>query len=156
MRKTLILLLLAGMAASISAQTVAPVNSERASNPNQVVGQALQTTGVVSLSVGVPCLAAGMACLMYANFVPNPMDGYTTNQSKADADRHLQYITMEEYKEKAQSFTASTHAAEVAGYIPDGRCAHRGGYSALRERTSDDTECQLHRQWRRHRPEFLM
>ena len=117
MRKTLILLLLAGMAASISAQTVAPVNSERASNPNQVVGQALQTTGVVSLSVGVPCLAAGMACLMYANFVPNPMDGYTTNQSKADADRHLQYITMEEYKEKAQSFTASTHAAEVAGYI---------------------------------------
>lgn len=117
MRKTLILLLLAGMVASISAQTVAPVNQERASNPNQVVGQALQTTGVVSLSVGVPCLAAGMACLMYANFVPNPMEGYTTNQSKADADRHLQYITMEEYKEKAQSFTASTHAAEVAGYI---------------------------------------
>ena len=117
MRKTLILLLLAGMAASISAQTVAPTDMERASDPNQVVGEALQTTGIVSLSVGVPCLAAGMACLMYANFVPNPMVGYTTIQAKADADSRLQYLTLDEYKAKAQAFTASTHAAEVAGYI---------------------------------------
>ena len=115
MRKTLILLLLAGMAASISAQTVAPVNQERASNPNQVVGQTLQTTGVISLSVGVPCLAAGMACLMYANFVPNPLAGYTTNP--ANTDSRLQYLSLDDYRSKAEAFTASTHAAEVAGYI---------------------------------------
>lgn len=110
-------LLLVGLAMSMNAQTVSSSNSKRAANPNQVVGEALKTTGTVSLSVGVPCLAAGMACLMYANFVPNPMEGYTTNPTKANADSQLQYVSLEEYKAKAQSFTASTHAAEVAGYI---------------------------------------
>lgn len=117
MRKTLIMLLLAALSASLSAQSVAPVNFDRASNPNQVVGEALKTTGTVSLSVGVPCLAAGMACLMYANFVPNPMANYTTNQTRANADNRLQYISLDEYRTKAEAFTASTHAAEVAGYI---------------------------------------
>lgn len=115
MRKILIMLLLAALSASLSAQSVAPVNSDRASNPNQVVGEALKTTGTVSLSVGVPCLAAGMACLMYANFVPNPLAGYTTNP--ANTDSRLQYLSLDDYRSKAEAFTASTHAAEVAGYI---------------------------------------
>lgn len=77
----------------------------------------MKTTGTASLAVGVPCLAAGMACLMYANFVPNPMANYTTNQTRANADNRLQYISLDEYRTKAEAFTASTHAAEVAGYI---------------------------------------
>lgn len=102
---------------SMNAQQAPSAPACRAADPNQVVGEALKTTGTVSLSVGVPCLAAGMACLMYANFAPNPMDGYTTSQSKAAADSHLQYISLDEYQSKAQKFTSRTHAAEVAGYI---------------------------------------
>ncbi len=111
------MLLLTALSVSLSAQTVAPIDPQRAANPNQAVGEALKTTGTISLSVGVPCLAAGMACLMYANFASNPMDGYTTSQTKAAADSHLQYLTLDEYQSKAQKFTSMTHAAEVAGYI---------------------------------------
>lgn len=117
MKKFLSALLLVCLAASMHAQTVSSSRSKRAANPNQVVGEAMKTTGTVSLAVGVPCLAAGMACLMYANFVPNPMANYTTNQTRANADNRLQYISLDEYRTKAEAFTASTHAAEVAGYI---------------------------------------
>lgn len=117
MKKFLSALLLVCLAASMHAQTVSSSRSKRAANPNQVVGEAMKTTGTVSLAVGVPCLAAGMACLMYANFVPNPMANYTTNQIRANADNRLQYISLDEYRTKAEAFTASTHAAEVAGYI---------------------------------------
>mgnify|MGYP004652768911 FL=1 len=117
MKKFLSALLLVSLAASMNAQTVSSSRSKRAANPNQVVGEAMKTTGTVSLAVGVPCLAAGMACLMYANFVPNPMANYTTNQTRANADNRLQYISLDEYRTKAEAFTASTHAAEVAGYI---------------------------------------
>ena len=117
MKKFLSALLLVSLAASINAQTVSSSRSKRAANPNQVVGEAMKTTGTAPLAVGVPCLAAGMACLMYANFVPNPMANYTTNQTRANADNRLQYISLDEYRTKAEAFTASTHAAEVAGYI---------------------------------------
>lgn len=117
MKKFLSALLLVCLAASMHAQTVSSSRSKRAANPNQVVGEAMKTTGTVSLAVGVPCLAAGMACLMYANFVPNPMANYTTNQTRANADNRLQYLSLDEYRTKAEAFTASTHAAEVAGYI---------------------------------------
>lgn len=117
MKKFLSALLLVCLAASINAQTVSSSRSKRAATPNQVVGEAMKTTGTVSLAVGVPCLAAGMACLMYANFVPNPMANYTTNQTRANADNRLQYLSLDEYRSKAEAFTASTHAAEVAGYI---------------------------------------
>lgn len=117
MKKFLSALLLVCLAASMHAQTVSSSRSKRAANPNQVVGEAMKTTGTVSLAVGVPCLAAGMACLMYANFVPNPMANYTTNQTRANADNRLQYLSLDEYRSKAEAFTASTHAAEVAGYI---------------------------------------
>ena len=115
MKKFLSALLLVCLAASMHAQTVSSSHSKRAANPNQVVGEAMKTTGTVSLAVGVPCLAAGMACLMYANFVPNPLAGYTTNP--ANTDSRLQYLSLDDYRSKAEAFTASTHAAEVAGYI---------------------------------------
>lgn len=117
MKKNFILLLLVLINAGMSAQKIAPANMARANDPNQVVGETIKTTGIVSLSVGMPCLAAGISCLMYANFLPNPMDAYTTNANKAKNDPMVQYIPLADYEEKARAFTASTHAAEIAGYI---------------------------------------
>lgn len=109
--------LLACVTLSMNAQQVPSAPASRAADPNQVVGEALKKTGTVSLSIGVPCLAAGMACLMYANFVPNPLAGYTTNLDRATKDPSLKYLSLTEYEQQAKSFTAKTHAAEVAGYI---------------------------------------
>lgn len=117
MKKTLILLLLAGFSCSLFAQRVETSPSNRAGDPNQSISQSLETTGIVSMSVGVPCLAAGMVCLMYANFVPNPLAGCTTSLDRANADPSLKYLSLTEYEQQAKAFTAKTHAAEVAGYI---------------------------------------
>lgn len=48
-------------------------------------------------------------------FCTLPLAGYTTNP--ANTDSRLQYIPLDEYRAKAETFTASTHTAEVAGYI---------------------------------------
>ncbi len=88
-----------------------------AGNPNETVGKALKSTGALSMAIGVPCFVAGVACLMYANMKANPTDGYTTSRSKADADGSLEYISVDEWNNKMQKFTRSTHNAEVAGYI---------------------------------------
>lgn len=87
-----------------------------AQNQTRHITEALKTTGTVSLAVGVPCLAAGMASLMYANFLPNPMDKYTTSKIVAQEGNAI-YVTTEEYNNKMANFSKQTHAAEVAGYI---------------------------------------
>ena len=85
MKKIVLFLAVVCVAISTQAQYVAPVQLDKASNPQQVIGEAIAKTGVVSLSTGVPCLAIGMASLMCANFIPNPMTQYTTSAIKADA-----------------------------------------------------------------------
>lgn len=117
MRKILSLLLLSGLALSMNAQVVDTKNDPSASDPNQVIGEALKTTGTVSLAVGVPCLAAGIASLMYANFLPNPVANCTTSSHLATAGSGLELVTVEEYNNKVRVFTNKTHAAEIAGYI---------------------------------------
>lgn len=118
-RKLLSFVLLGCLALSMQAQVVAVDSTaiQRASDPNQVIGEAMKTTGTVSLAVGVPCLAAGLASLMYANFLPNPVDNCTTNPQAAIADKGLELISVEEYNNQVRDFSKKTHAAEVAGYI---------------------------------------
>ncbi|MCQ2342991.1 MAG: hypothetical protein MJZ75_05845 [Paludibacteraceae bacterium] len=117
-RKLLSLFLLGTLALSMNAQVVAvdSTATQRASDPNQVIGEAMKTTGTVSLAVGVPCLAAGLASLMYANFLPNPVANCTTSSQLA-TDKGLELISVEEYNNQVRDFSKKTHAAEVAGYI---------------------------------------
>lgn len=119
MHKIFFTVVLSFIVLSLNAQVVAidTVASRRASCPNQMIGEALKTTGTVSLAVGVPCLAAGVASLMYANFLPNPVANCTTSAQLATAGSGLKLITVEEYNNKVKDFTQKTHAAEMAGYI---------------------------------------
>jgi hypothetical protein len=54
---------------------------------------------------------------MCANFLPNPMVGYTTSATKANANKDLQLISVEEYNTKLREYTDLTHALEMTGYI---------------------------------------
>ena len=117
MKKIVLFLAVVCVAISTQAQYVAPVQLDKASNPQQVIGEAMAKTGVVSLSTGVPCLAIGMASLMCANFIPNPMTQYTTSAIKADANKDLQLVSVEEYNSKVQEFSDLTHALELTGYV---------------------------------------
>ena len=117
MKKLMLLCALVCMAIYTQAQYVAPIQLDKASGPQKVVGEALTKTGVISLSTGVPCLAIGAATLMCANFLPNPMVGYTTSATKANANKDLQLISVEEYNTKLREYTDLTHALEMTGYI---------------------------------------
>lgn len=49
------------------------------SNPNEIIGQAFSTTGLVALNVGLPCLAAGIATCIAGNV------GFTESNLKSKA-----------------------------------------------------------------------
>lgn len=91
-----------------------------ADNQNKALAKAFKTTGTVSLSIGVPCLAAGIASLVYAEFIPNPTDGYTTSQTLADQDANLQYMSTSEYVSKLQAYNSKVRTLSNAGYICTG------------------------------------
>ncbi|MCM1034914.1 MAG: hypothetical protein NC038_00190 [Paludibacter sp.] len=116
MKKTLSVLLLC-FSMGIQAQQMESVDRNRASDPNVMVGRALTTTGTVSMSVGVPCLAAGMGCLLYANLLPSATKGYTTGTTAVAVSDDLQYITVEEYVKKMDSYNGKVQAATTAGCI---------------------------------------
>lgn len=101
----------------IQAQYAAPVQMDKASDPQKVIGEVLTKTGVISLSTGVPCLAVGIATLMSANFIPNPMDSYTTSSIQAESNKNLQLISADEYYNKLRNFSDLTHALELTGYV---------------------------------------
>lgn len=111
------LLLLCCLSIGVYAQQAAPVNLQRAANPNEVVGKAFVTTGTISIAVGVPCLAAGISCLLYANLLPAATNGFTTNKATAAANTDLKYITLEEYLKKMENHNGKVQAASTAGYI---------------------------------------
>lgn len=117
MRKTLLMVLLLGMTISMNAQRVDNAASKRAADPNVMVGKAMQKTGVITMSIGAPCVAAGVASLLYANFLPNPTDGYTTSKELASQDLSLRYMSASEYVSKLQDYNGKVRAAETAGYL---------------------------------------
>lgn len=118
MKKLSILLLMLGYVLGMQAQVAQPAtDSPRASDPNVEIAKAMKTTGTVSLSVGVPCLAAGIGCLLYANFMPDPTRGLTTNQAVANQYADRTYVTTEEYIAKLTSYYGKRDAASAAGYV---------------------------------------
>lgn len=107
-----------GYVFSTQAQVIKPAtDSPHASDPNVEIAKTLKTTGTVSLSVGVPCLAAGLACIMYANFMPDPTKGYTTDPNVASAYADRAYISTEEYLAKLNDYSNKKNAANTAGFL---------------------------------------
>ena len=113
MRKFLSLLIVAGLAVSMQAQT-------KAGDPNVSVGKALKNSGIISMSVGAPCVAAGLASLLYANLLPNPTAGYTTSQALAEQNADLQYMSVGEYVNRLEAYNGKVRAASNAGYLLTG------------------------------------
>lgn len=117
MKKILSLLLLLAVTISMNAQQVEAQPSERAANPNEVVGKSLLKTGAVSIGIGVPCLAVGIGCLAYANMMADPTKGYTTSQAVANQYADRTYITTEEYVAKLTDYYHTKSIFNTAGYI---------------------------------------
>lgn len=117
MRKILTFLLAVGFAMSMNAQMAQPSNAGQAADPNVEIGKALQTTGVISMSVGIPCVVAGVASLLYAELLPNPTAGYTTSQALADQYKDLEYMSARDYITKMEDYNGKVRAANNAGLI---------------------------------------
>ena len=117
MRKivTLTLLMAVWFAMTLNAQVVQTDTIGRAANPNVEIGKAIKTTGVISMSVGLPCLLAGVASLLYAEYLPNPTEGYTTSQAIASQRADMQYITTKEYINKLEIYNGKVRTANNAG-----------------------------------------
>lgn len=117
MRKILTLLLAVGFAMSMNAQMAQPSNAGQPADPNVEIGKALQTTGLISMSVGLPCVVAGVASLLYAELLPNPTAGYTTSQALADQYKDLEYMSARDYIAKLEEYNGKVRAANNAGLI---------------------------------------
>lgn len=117
MKKILSLLLLLAVTISMSAQQMEVQSSDRAANPNEVIGKSLKTTGAISMSVGIPCIATGIGCLMYANLMKDPTTNLTTSQAVANQYANRTYVTTEEYVAKLTNYYNKKNAASTAGYI---------------------------------------
>ena len=120
MRKILTLLLAVGFAMSMNAQMAQPGNAGQPADPNVEIGKVLQTTGVISMSVGLPCVVAGVASLLYAELLPNPTSGYTTSQIIADQYKDMEYMSPHDYISKMEEYNGKVRAAHNAGYLLTG------------------------------------
>ena len=120
MRKILTMLLAVGFAMSMNAQMAQSSNAGQPADPNVEIGKALQTTGVISMSVGIPCVVAGVASLLYAEFLPNPTAGYTTSKTLADQYEDLEYMGTRDYIAKMEEYNGKVRTANNAGLILTG------------------------------------
>lgn len=90
---------------------------EFADNQNKAIGEALKTTGIITMSIGSASVAAGLVCLLYANLLPNPTSGYTTSKELAAQSDALQYMSANEYIAKLEDYNGKVRAANTAGYL---------------------------------------
>ena len=93
---------------------------EFAENQNKAIAKALQTSGIITMSVGLPCVVAGVASLLYAELLPNPVSGYTTSETLAKEKPGLNYMSANEYINKLQDYNGKVQAAHSAGYLLTG------------------------------------
>lgn len=117
MRKFLFLLLLLGLAVSIHAQVVQVNQTGNAANPNVEIGKAIKTTGIISMAVGLPCVIAGVTSLLYAEYMPNPTQGYTTSKELASKSSDLKYMSANDYIRQMEIYNGKVRTANNAGCI---------------------------------------
>ena len=104
--KRYIILLLLCVCASIHAQIVnTSIDDQRASNPNQIVAEALKGIGSVTLGVGVPCVLSGTSCIIAAYTIKNPLETNTKTMSSVELNKQV-----EAYNKKVSQLS-------LAGYI---------------------------------------